>query len=256
MNTYYYLDDQQQSRGPVPAEHLPALGVTATTLVWCEGMTAWQPAAAVPELQRLFASQPPVRSKKNNSLTVALLAVAALLAGIAVLGAVLLFSHGNSAPEPEMAVADTAQVAPTDTAQVETPANAAQVATSPETEMLATADSSDDASSVPEEPQNVRPQKFLLSGEMVGFPMTISCRFSGSGNSLTGTYHNVTYGTKMSVSGTYSDGHLSLTGYIQGTSYTFDLDEDDSSALGSGKRFSGRCYVSNGTSKSLWLTVQ
>lgn len=96
---------------------------------------------------------------------------------------------------------------------------------------------------------------YTLYGEMVGFPMTVDIKFTG-GNSFMGTYHNTTYGTKMRVSGSVSNGRLLFTGRLQGSTYTFELYETSGSDFQPGKEYRGACYVSNGTSKNLWLTVQ
>lgn len=50
MKNYYYLDANNQQQGPVSEQALPAFGITAATLVWCEGMVQWMPAGQVPEL--------------------------------------------------------------------------------------------------------------------------------------------------------------------------------------------------------------
>ncbi len=52
MLYYYSLEGKQL--GPVEEGQLVAMGVTRNTLVWCEGMTEWQPAGSVTALQYLF----------------------------------------------------------------------------------------------------------------------------------------------------------------------------------------------------------
>ena len=52
MLYYYSLEGKQL--GPVEEGQLVAMGVTRNTLVWCEGMTEWQPAGSVAALQYLF----------------------------------------------------------------------------------------------------------------------------------------------------------------------------------------------------------
>ena len=52
MLYYYALGGKQL--GPVEEGQLVAMGVTRNTLVWCEGMTEWQPAGSVAALQSLF----------------------------------------------------------------------------------------------------------------------------------------------------------------------------------------------------------
>ena len=63
MNEYFYLDAQKKQQGPVAAERLSSLGVTAETLVWTSGMADWQPAGSVealrPFLQTAQGSVPP-----------------------------------------------------------------------------------------------------------------------------------------------------------------------------------------------------
>ena len=50
---YYYLENNQQ-KGPVPAEALRANGVTGETLVWTAGMLQWAKAKDVPDLSKYF----------------------------------------------------------------------------------------------------------------------------------------------------------------------------------------------------------
>lgn len=61
MLYYYALNGEQ--KGPVEEDQLVALGVTRNTLVWCEGMEAWEQAGQVKALQYLFdggsATPPP-----------------------------------------------------------------------------------------------------------------------------------------------------------------------------------------------------
>lgn len=54
MNDYFYLDANNQQQGPVSPDRFAALGVTAETLVWCNGMKDWAPAGSVAELAQLF----------------------------------------------------------------------------------------------------------------------------------------------------------------------------------------------------------
>lgn len=64
MANYYYLNARNEQQGPVAAEKLLDYGVTKNTLVWKEGMSQWEPAGNVAELNSLFAGQqtppPPV----------------------------------------------------------------------------------------------------------------------------------------------------------------------------------------------------
>lgn len=57
MNYYYSVNGQQF--GPVAPNQLVASGVNASTLVWCEGMTQWQPAGQVAELAPYFQQVAP-----------------------------------------------------------------------------------------------------------------------------------------------------------------------------------------------------
>lgn len=51
----FFIAAGQQQRGPFAVDRLLAEGVTAQTLVWREGMVAWQAAGTVAELSHLFA---------------------------------------------------------------------------------------------------------------------------------------------------------------------------------------------------------
>jgi hypothetical protein len=57
--TYYYEQAGHQA-GPVAASQLVAHGVTAFTLIWCEGMTDWAAAGTVSALRDLFIPPQPV----------------------------------------------------------------------------------------------------------------------------------------------------------------------------------------------------
>lgn len=59
MKQYYYVDGNNQQQGPIDAAQLPSFGVTAKTLVWCEGMANWQAAGEIPELASFFAAKQP-----------------------------------------------------------------------------------------------------------------------------------------------------------------------------------------------------
>jgi len=61
MKQYFFLDAQNQQRGPYEADRLQGYGVTAETLVWAEGMAEWQTAGSVPELAAFFQTQPQYR---------------------------------------------------------------------------------------------------------------------------------------------------------------------------------------------------
>lgn len=58
MNQYYYLGQNNQQFGPVPADQLAAKGVQADSLVWCSGMSGWEPASKVKELAPFFCTPP------------------------------------------------------------------------------------------------------------------------------------------------------------------------------------------------------
>jgi hypothetical protein len=57
MNLYYYLNGQNEQKGPVQENELLKHGVTKETLVWKDGMNGWQAAGTIPELSRLFTSR-------------------------------------------------------------------------------------------------------------------------------------------------------------------------------------------------------
>ena len=54
MKNYYYEFNGEQT-GPVSLETLKNAGITADTLIWCEGMTQWQPASQVAEVAACIA---------------------------------------------------------------------------------------------------------------------------------------------------------------------------------------------------------
>ena len=56
---YYYIDSQNQQRGPVPASSLVNHGVTLESYVWKAGMQNWEKAKKIPELQTVFYSTLP-----------------------------------------------------------------------------------------------------------------------------------------------------------------------------------------------------
>jgi hypothetical protein len=53
MKNYYY-EAAGQHAGPLSADELRAHGVQGNTLVWCDGMSQWEPAASLEELTALF----------------------------------------------------------------------------------------------------------------------------------------------------------------------------------------------------------
>lgn len=52
--SYYYLTAKGEQRGPIEIHEFAAHGVNAQTMVWRQGMPAWQPAGACPELAGQF----------------------------------------------------------------------------------------------------------------------------------------------------------------------------------------------------------
>ena len=54
MKNYYYVINGEQT-GPVSLESLINAGITADTLIWCEGMTQWQPASQVAEVAAILS---------------------------------------------------------------------------------------------------------------------------------------------------------------------------------------------------------
>lgn len=54
MNLYFYLDAQNQQHGPISVTRFAECGVSASTLIWCQGMDNWTPASAVPEVREWF----------------------------------------------------------------------------------------------------------------------------------------------------------------------------------------------------------
>lgn len=54
---YYFIDSNNQQRGPVPANELLSYGVTNVTYVWKEGMTDWMRIMDVPELSSILSER-------------------------------------------------------------------------------------------------------------------------------------------------------------------------------------------------------
>lgn len=52
MEFYYSHNDEVM--GPLPLDKLPRGVINEDTLVWCEGMADWLPAAEVPEMERIL----------------------------------------------------------------------------------------------------------------------------------------------------------------------------------------------------------
>ena len=60
MESYYYLDGNQQQQGPIPPSDFMRKGITRHTLLWKNGMAGWQAAGTIPELAPYFqATTPP-----------------------------------------------------------------------------------------------------------------------------------------------------------------------------------------------------
>ena len=57
MNLYYFINANNEQKGPVEPEQLLAYGVTRDTQVWTQGMPLWRPAGEVAELAHLFIPQ-------------------------------------------------------------------------------------------------------------------------------------------------------------------------------------------------------
>lgn len=58
MNKYYYIDSGKQQIGPMEIEELKTAGIGPDTMVWCQGMATWTPAAEVEELKILVGPKP------------------------------------------------------------------------------------------------------------------------------------------------------------------------------------------------------
>lgn len=58
MKNYFYIDKNGQQSGPVSEDLLKQHGVTASTSVWCEGMSEWKKANEITELKYLFTTPP------------------------------------------------------------------------------------------------------------------------------------------------------------------------------------------------------
>ena len=54
MTEYYIIDNNGNQVGPITEVLFYNYGVTASTLVWCEGMSEWKHASEVPGLRHLF----------------------------------------------------------------------------------------------------------------------------------------------------------------------------------------------------------
>ena len=68
-----------------------------------------------------------------------------------------------------------------------------------------------------------RQYEITLNGDAGGFPILLQLQISGE--DVNGYYKNVNYGTKMSVSGTYKNSSMELSGNADGMAYYFTLNE-------------------------------
>lgn len=73
MNNYFYLDENNQQKGPISPMQFNVYGVTAHTMVWCNGMANWTRAGDVPELAEFVntsnagSSVPPPNSQTSTN---------------------------------------------------------------------------------------------------------------------------------------------------------------------------------------------
>lgn len=71
MEQYYYLDENNQQKGPIGKAELISAGVRQQTMIWKKGMPNWQPASSVPEVADIFAetlepAPPPLPVEKTT----------------------------------------------------------------------------------------------------------------------------------------------------------------------------------------------
>lgn len=59
MEPYYYLDENQQQKGPIFPSDFMRTGITRHTLLWKSGMAGWQAAGNIPELSGYFQTATP-----------------------------------------------------------------------------------------------------------------------------------------------------------------------------------------------------
>lgn len=69
MRKYFYIDAQNQQRGPVEAQQLPMLGVNPNTYVWTEGMRDWARVVNVPDLKVVFPQLTPESYVPKSKIT-------------------------------------------------------------------------------------------------------------------------------------------------------------------------------------------
>ncbi len=68
MNEYYYLDAQNERKGPITKEELLSQNLNKETLVWREGLENWTPMKDVAELAEAISHKtpPPLPANSNN----------------------------------------------------------------------------------------------------------------------------------------------------------------------------------------------
>lgn len=74
MNNYFYLDATNKQQGPITPDKFAACGVMRSTMVWRSGMSEWQRAEELPELNNFFDNnesqetppEPPHHSTNND----------------------------------------------------------------------------------------------------------------------------------------------------------------------------------------------
>ncbi len=67
----YYIAINGQPKGPFDHHQLLINGLTATSLVWTEGMADWAQAQSIPELQELLFGRPDLDSSNPDEVTAA-----------------------------------------------------------------------------------------------------------------------------------------------------------------------------------------
>lgn len=67
----YYIAINGQPKGPFGHHQLLINGLTATSLVWTEGMADWAQAQSIPELQELLFGRPDLDSSNPDEVTAA-----------------------------------------------------------------------------------------------------------------------------------------------------------------------------------------
>ncbi len=67
----YYIAINGQPKGPFDNHQLLINGLTATSLVWTEGMADWAQAQSIPELQELLFGRPDLDSSNPDEVTAA-----------------------------------------------------------------------------------------------------------------------------------------------------------------------------------------